>query len=79
MLSLCNGQLLVDVAFEPPDEDFDDNVTISFREDCPPEWMLFKSNGAIIALTSAEARALAAFLLAAAEQNDAWLKGKAGS
>jgi len=77
MLSLCNGQLLVDVAFEPPDEDFDDNVTISFREDCPHGLTLFKSDETIIALTSAEARALVALLLAAAEQNDVWLKGKA--
>ena len=77
MLTLCGGQLLVDVDFEPPAEDFDDNVKISFREDCPPDWKLFKTSGAIIGLTSAEARALSALLLAAAKRNDAWLKGRA--
>jgi len=76
LLSLCDGQLLVDVEFELPDEDFEDNVRLALREDCPPEMKLFNANEIAFGMTSAQARTLAQALLATAEQNDTWLSGK---
>ena len=77
MLTLCEGQLLLDVVFELPDGDFDNNVHIALRETLPPNLKMFTADQIGFGLTSAEARALAALLLATAEQNDDWLKGKA--
>lgn len=73
LLTVCNGQLLIDVDFEPPVEDFDDNVRIAMSEECPPEWRMLVANGISFTITSDQARTLAQALLAAAEQNDKWL------
>ena len=75
-LSLCDGQLQVNVEFEPPGEDCEDNVHLALREDCPPEMKLFAANEVAFGMTSAQARTLAQALLAAADQNDVWLSGK---
>jgi hypothetical protein len=76
LLTLCNGQLTLDVDFEPSDEDFDDNIFIRLNEDCPPEWKLLAHEGSSFGMTSGDARKLAQALLQAADQNDQWLAGK---
>jgi hypothetical protein len=73
LLTVCNGQLLIDVDFEPPAKDFDDNVRIAMREECPQELRMLDGNGIAFTLTSGQARTLAQALLVAAEKNDAWL------
>jgi len=74
LLMVCGGQMQLDVNFEPPDEDFDDNVHLSLNENAPKELKLFVADEIGFTLTSAEARILANALLEAAKQNDAWLK-----
>jgi hypothetical protein len=73
LLTLFDGQLFVDVEFEPTEEAFDDNIEFSLRENCPPEIKLLKADEVSFNLTSAQARMLAQSLLAAAEKNDEWL------
>ena len=73
LLTICDGQIQLDVNFELPDEDFDDNVHLSLSENGPKELRLFVADEIGFTLTSAEARILANALLAAAEQNDRWL------
>jgi hypothetical protein len=73
LLTICDGQIQLDVNFELPDEYFDDNVHLSLSENGPKELRLFVADEIGFTLTSAEARTLANALLAAAEQNDTWL------
>lgn len=73
LLTVCDGQMQLDVNFEPPDEDFADNVHFSLSENGPKEMKLLVADEIGFTLTSAEARILANALLAAAEQNDRWL------
>ena len=73
LLTVCDGHMQLDVNFEPPEEDYDDNVQISLSENSPKEMNLFVADEIGFSLTSTEARTLANALLAAAEQNDAWL------
>lgn len=74
LLTVCDGQMQLDVNFEPPDENFADNVHLSLSENGPKELRLFVADEIGFTLTSAEARILANALLEAAKQNDAWLK-----
>jgi hypothetical protein len=73
LLTLFDGQLSVDVEFEPPEEAFEDNIEFSLREHCPPEIKLLKADEVSFNLTSAQARVLAQSLLDVAEKNDQWL------
>jgi hypothetical protein len=73
LLSVFDGQILINVEFEIPEERFEDNISFSFGENCPPEQKLLKANEISFGLTSAQARILAQALLAAAEENDQWL------
>lgn len=59
LLTVCDGQMQLDVNFEPPDEDFDDNVHLSLSENGPKELRLFVADEIGFTLTSAEARILA--------------------
>jgi hypothetical protein len=73
LLTICDDQLSVDVEFEPPEGDFEDNVRIALRENCRPELKLLAADEVAFSLTSSQARTLAAALLDAADRNDAWL------
>jgi hypothetical protein len=73
LLSIFDGQILLDVEFEAPEERFEDNISFSFAENCPPEMKLLKSNEISFSMTSEQARTLAHALLAAADKNDQWL------
>ena len=75
LLSIFDGQILINVEFEIPEEYFEDNISFSFAENCPPEMKLLKSDEIAFGMTSAQARTLAQALLAAAEKNDQWLAG----
>ena len=73
LLSVFDGQILLNVDFEIPEERFEDNISFSFAEKCPPEMKLLKSDEISFGLTSEQARTLAQALLAAADKNDKWL------
>ena len=73
LLSVFDGQILINVEFEIPEERFEDNISFSFAEKCPPEMKLLTADKIAFGLTSAQARTLAQALLAAAEKNDQWL------
>ena len=73
LLSVFDGQIYIDVEFEIPEEGFEDNISFSFAEHCPPEMKLLKVDEISFGLTSVQARILADALLAAAEKNDQWL------
>jgi hypothetical protein len=73
LLSVFDGQILIDVEFEVSEERFEDNISFSFAENCPPEIKLLTANEISFGLTSAQARTLAQALLDAADKNDQWL------
>ena len=73
LLTVFDGQILIDVEFEIPEEHFEDNISFSFAEHCPSEMKLLKADEISFGLTSAQAQTLANALLAAAEKNDQWL------
>ena len=73
LLSVFDGQILLNVEFEVPEERFEDNISFSFSENCPPEQKLLTADEISFGLTSAQARTLAQALLDAAEKNDRWL------
>jgi hypothetical protein len=73
LLSVFDGQILLNVEFEVPEERFEDNISFSFSEKCPPEQKLLTADEISFGLTSAQARTLAQALLDAAEKNEQWL------
>ena len=73
LLTLFDGQLMIDVEFDPQEKGFEDNIMFSLREDCPPEEKILKTDEASFNMTSAQARTLAQALLFLAEKNEQWL------
>ena len=73
LLSVFDGQILINVEFEIPEERFEDNISFSFAEHCPPDAKLLTADEIAFGLTSAQARTLAQALLALANKNDQWL------
>ena len=73
LLTICDDQLTLDVEFEVPNEDFDDNVRFAITENPDSTIKMLAANEIGFSLTSSEARALANALLEAAQENDAWL------
>ena len=76
LISVFEGQILINVEFAMPEERFEDNITFSLGENCPPEMKLLKADEISFGLTSLQARILAQSLLAAAEKNDEWLASR---
>lgn len=76
LLTVCDDQLTLDVEFEIPDEDFDDNVRLALGENPDSRIIMLAANEISFTLTSAEARILAEALLKAAQENDDWLAGQ---
>ena len=69
VLLLLDESLRVQVFFEEPDCDFEDNVCISFMEVCPPEEKVFINDETNLFLTPDQAEQLAKVLLQAASQS----------
>ena len=54
-VSLLDNSLKVGIYFEESDRDFDDDICISFSEDCPPEEKLFRADETHIYVTPDQA------------------------
>ncbi len=66
ILLLLDQSLKVEVFFDPEDDQYEDNVCLSFEEDCPEPERLFRHDQTNIYITSTQAIALANALLKAA-------------
>lgn len=73
-LPVLDGELKIAVEFDNLEPGYKDNIKLVFSESCQPEFALFRANETAFGLTSDEARKLAQWLLAAADQNDEWLR-----
>jgi hypothetical protein len=68
---LLDNSLKVNIFFEEFDSGFDDNICISFCEDCPEEERVFRADETNLYLTKDEATQFAiALLQAIAESTD---------
>lgn len=68
-ISLLDNSLKVDIYYDHEDCQFDDNICVSFVEDCPEEEKIFQAGETNIYLTPEQARQLAQALLAAASES----------
>jgi hypothetical protein len=66
---LLDRSLKVDVYFEPEDREFNDNIRISFNEDCPDEEKILVADETNIYLTSKQAHQLALALMQAISES----------
>ncbi len=64
---LLDGSLKVDVGFERTESTFDDNIRITFIEDCPDDERVFRAVETNIFLTPSQACELARHLSTAAQ------------
>jgi hypothetical protein len=78
VLLLLDESLRVQVFFEEPDCEFEDNVCISFTEVCPSEEKVFIHDETNIFLTPDQAEHFARVLLEAATQSRSAQKEKCG-
>ena len=62
---LLDNSLKVEVFYDPSDSQFEDNICISFVEDCPEEEKLFLAGESNIYLTSEQACEVAEALIKA--------------
>ncbi len=70
-ISLLDGTLKVEIFFDNSDRTFEDNICISFVEDCPEEEKVFYAGETNLYLTPDQACQLASALQAAARQSKA--------
>jgi len=68
-ISLLEGSLQLDVFFDKGDQEFEDNICLCFKEDCPEEEKILYAGETNIYITPEQARELAAQLLDAAEKS----------
>ena len=68
-IKLLDDSLLVEVFFDRSDSTFEDNICISFREDCEEDEKVFWAGETNIYLTPEQARAFARALLPAADES----------
>ncbi len=68
-ISLLDGTLRVDVFFEKGDHEFEDNVCICLKEQCPEDEKLLYAGETNIYITPEQARELANMLLDVANQS----------
>lgn len=54
-VSLLDNSLKVDIFFEESDQDFEDDICISIREDCPDEEKIFRADETNIFVTPDQA------------------------
>jgi len=69
VIRLLDDSLSVDIYYDQADCEYEDNICLSFLEDCPDEEKLFRVGETNIYLTREEARLLGQALLAAAEES----------
>lgn len=69
-IKLLGGELVLNICYENSDNEFDDNICLSFVEPCPDDARLFHATETNLYITPQEARVLAAILLTAAEESD---------
>jgi SAM-dependent methyltransferase len=69
ILLLLDNSLRVQVFYEEPDAEFEDNVCISFLEDCPEDEKIFRADETNIFLTPRQAAQLAETLNNAAAES----------
>ncbi len=60
---LLDETLSVAISYDCEDCDWDDNILVRIREDCPPDERLLRSDETNIYITRAQAQALAQALL----------------
>ena len=66
---LLDRSLKVEVYFEPEDREFNDNICISFCEECPDYEKIFVADETNIYLTSEQAHQLALSLMQAISES----------
>ena len=54
-ISLLENSLLVDIYFEESDREFEDDICISFAEDCPDDEKIFRADETNIYVTPDQA------------------------
>ncbi len=54
-IALLDDSLIVDVFFEESDRDFEDDICIRFKEDCPDEEKLFRVDETNVYITPDQA------------------------
>jgi hypothetical protein len=64
---ILDDTIKIVVCYERQDAEFDDNICISFLEECPEEERIFRANETNIYLTQEQARRLAQALNNAAD------------
>jgi hypothetical protein len=69
LIHLLDDSVTVNVYYECNDSEFEDNICVSFREDCPAEEKIFLADETNIYLTREQALKLASALLQAAEKS----------
>jgi hypothetical protein len=72
-LSVLDGELKIAVEIDYSEQGYEDNIKLVFSESSKTEFTLFKADETSFGLTSEEARKLAQWLNAAADQNDRWI------
>lgn len=68
-ITLLDGSLKVNVFFDKGDHEFDDNICLCFKEDCPEEEKVLYAGETNLYITAEQARELAALLIEAAEHS----------
>jgi hypothetical protein len=69
-ISVLDNSLLLDIYYEESDCEFDDNICVSFVEECPDEEKILIHDETNIYLTVKQARELAEALQAAASASE---------
>ncbi len=54
-ITLFDGSLRLSIFFEEPDGDYEDNICLCFREDCPEDEKLFKADEVRMYITPEQA------------------------
>lgn len=78
-LYLLDNSLKVSVYFDAVDSAFDDNICISFVEDCPEEEKIFLAGETNIYLTPEQACSLAAVLTKAVKDSNVYCGDELGN
>jgi hypothetical protein len=68
-ISLCSDTIFVEIFFDQTESCYEDNITLSFTEDCPENEKVFRVDETNILMTAEQARKLGQALLKAAEES----------
>ncbi len=70
MIVLLDGSLTIEIYYSQEDCDFEDNICLSFVEDCPDEEKVFYSDETNLLITREQALQLAEALLKAVKASE---------